>query len=113
MMSMKIMKNTIQIVRMRMFSKSFWILASERALKTVAQTFLAMATAVSVFDVLNSDWTTILGVSAGAGLLSYATSIVSSEVGNQNDPSVVFPEPEWSQEGFHDNDPELEREGND
>jgi hypothetical protein len=91
-----------------MFNKSFWILASERALKTVAQTFLAMVTAVGVFDVLDSDWTTILGVSVGAGLLSYATSIVSSEVGNRNDPSIVFPKPEWSQEGFH----ELEDEEN-
>jgi len=91
-----------------MFNKSFWILASERALKTVAQTFLAMVTAVGVFDVLDSDWTAILGVSVGAGLLSYATSIVSSEFGNRNDPSIVFPEPEWSQEGFH----ELEDEEN-
>ncbi len=91
-----------------MFNKSFWILASERALKTVAQTFLAMVTAVGVFDVLESDWTAILGVSVGAGLLSYATSIVSSEIGNRNDPSIVFPDPEWSQEDFH----ELEDEEN-
>ena len=81
-----------------MFTKSFWILASERALKTVAQTFLAMAAAVGVFDALNADWQTILGVSIGAGLLSYATSIVSAEVGNHSDPSLVAVKPLWADE---------------
>lgn len=78
-----------------MFTKSFWLLASERALKTVAQTFLAMAAAVGVFDALSADWATILGVSLGAGLLSYATSIVSAEIGNHSDPSLVAAKPPW------------------
>ena len=77
-----------------MFTKSFWILASERALKTVAQTFLAMAAAVGVFDALSANWQTILGVSIGAGLLSYATSIVSAEIGDHSDPSRVAKKPD-------------------
>lgn len=77
-----------------MFNKSFWILASERALKTVAQTFLAMAAAVGVFDALSANWQTILGVSIGAGLLSYATSIVSAEIGDHADPSLVAKQPD-------------------
>lgn len=81
-----------------MFTKAFWILASERALKTVAQTFLAMVAAQSIFDALQADWQTLIGVSVGAGLLSYATSIVSSEIGNRADPSVVAVRPGWADE---------------
>ena len=55
----------------------------------MAQTFLAMSAAVGVFDALTADWMTILGVSVGAGLLSYATSIVSAEIGDHADPSLV------------------------
>jgi len=79
---------------MKMFNKSFWILSSERALKTVAQTFLAMSAAVGVFDALSADWLTILGVSIGAGLLSYATSIVSAEIGDHGNPSLVAKQPD-------------------
>lgn len=81
-----------------MFTKAFWIQASERALKTVAQTFLAMVAAQSVFDALSADWQTLIGVSVGAGLLSYATSIVSAEVGNHGDPSLVATRPAWADE---------------
>jgi len=81
-----------------MFTKAFWLLASERALKTVAQTFLALAAAVGVFDALQADWQTMLGVSLGAGLLSYATSIVSSEIGSSADPSLVKAKPVWADE---------------
>jgi hypothetical protein len=83
---------------MKMFTRSFWILASERALKTVAQTFLALAAAVGVFDALQADWQTMLGVSIGAGLLSYATSIVSAEIGTSADPSLVKTQPGWAEE---------------
>lgn len=88
-----------------MFNKSFWILASERALKTVAQTFLAMAAAVGVFDALSANWQTILGVSIGAGLLSYATSIVSAEIGDNADPSLIAKKPDLTDA------PVLEPEG--
>jgi hypothetical protein len=79
-----------------MFTKQFWQLASERALKTVAQTFLAMGAAVGIFDAFQADWVTILGVSLGAGLFSYATSIVSAEVGDHGDPSLVRTVPAWA-----------------
>lgn len=79
-----------------MFTKAFWVMASERALKTFAQTFLAMAAAVGVFDALNADWQTLIGVSVGAALLSYATSIVSAEIGDHGDPSLVRTTPAWA-----------------
>jgi len=81
-----------------MFTKAFWMLASERALKTVAQTFLSLAAAVGIFDALQADWQTILGVSVGAGLLSYATSIVSAEIGTSADPSLIKVQPGWVDE---------------
>lgn len=76
-----------------MFTKEFWLEASERALKTFAQTLLAMAGAVSVFDAFSADWLTLLGVSVGAAILSYATSIVSAEIGDSGEPSLVARKP--------------------
>jgi hypothetical protein len=40
----------------------------------------------------------MLGVSIGAGLLSYATSIVSAEIGTSADPSLVKTQPDWADE---------------
>jgi len=73
-----------------MFTKKFWIEASERALKTLAQTFLSLTAATNVFDALTADWQTLVGASLGAALLSYATSIVSVNLGPKKDsPSLV------------------------
>lgn len=71
-----------------MFSKKFWVAASERALKTLAQTFLAMVGA-QAFNVLTADWAALIGVPIGAAVLSYATSIVSAEIGDKGTPSLV------------------------
>jgi len=73
-----------------MFTKKFWIESSERSLKTLAQTFLSLAAAETLFNTFIADWQTLLGVSLGAAMLSYATSIVSANVGPQKDsPSLV------------------------
>lgn len=71
-----------------MFSKRFWVLASERAIKTFAQTFLAMV-GVQALDVLHADWVGLLSVSVGAAFLSYLMSIVSAEIGTKGTPSLV------------------------
>lgn len=70
------------------FSKPFFVASSERAAKTAAQTFLALAGA-QAFNVLTADWQALLGVTAGAALLSYATSIVSAGVTREGTPSLV------------------------
>lgn len=75
-----------------MFTKEFWLEASERALKTFAQTLLALLGAVS-FNVFTADWQTLIGVSLGAAVLSYATSIVSAEIGDYGKPSLVGRKP--------------------
>jgi hypothetical protein len=73
-----------------MFTKKFLTEASERAIKTLAQTFLSLTAAETVFDAFIADWQTLVGVSVGAALLSYATSIVSANIGpRKDDPSLV------------------------
>ena len=69
-------------------TKAFWKAAAERAIRTLAQTMLAML-GFKAFDVLTADWKTLLGVSLGAALLSLLTSIVASEVGDKGTPSLV------------------------
>jgi Na+-transporting NADH:ubiquinone oxidoreductase subunit NqrB len=85
-----------------MFTKQFWIEASERALKTFAQTFLAMIGAVSVFNAFVADWQTLFGVSLGSAFLSYLTSIVSAEIGDRGTPSLVATKDE--RDGMPDHD---------
>lgn len=61
---------------------------AERAIKTAAQTALALfgAGAVNVLDV---DWQNIAAVSAGAALVSVLTSVASLPVGPPDSASVV------------------------
>lgn len=61
---------------MKLTSKEFWIdYALERAIKTFAQTGLAVfgGSVVNIFEV---DWTSWLGVTLGATLLSILTSVI-------------------------------------
>jgi len=72
-----------------MFTKKFWMEATERALKTFAQMLLVTAGGVA-FNVFTADWLGLLGLSLGGMLVSYATSILSANVGKKkNDPSLV------------------------
>lgn len=63
-----------------MWSSSFWRGAAERAIRTFAQTAVALigADLVSVVDI---DYATIGGVSATAALLSVLTSIAAASHG--------------------------------
>lgn len=72
------------------FTLGFWKLATERAVKTFAQTALALLGA-STLNVLTVDWQQAIGVSAGAAVLSYLTSIVSIEI-TKSGISLVKPE---------------------
>jgi hypothetical protein len=59
-----------------MFSLEFWQYAGERAIKTVAQASLAFLGTGSI-GLFTIDWTSLVSVSLGSGLLSLLTSIVS------------------------------------
>lgn len=55
-----------------------WLKAAGiRALRTVAQTALAMLTVEGVRSITDVDWLGILGVSALAGIVSLLTSVVT------------------------------------
>lgn len=69
-------------------SREFWLASTERAVKTFAQGFLALA-AGQAFNALTAPWQTLLGLSIGMAVLSLLTSIVSAEIGDKGTPSLV------------------------
>jgi hypothetical protein len=71
-----------------MFTAYFWKSTLERAVKSFAQSLLAVL-GVGQVGVLDAAWTTALSVAAMAGVLSVLTSISSSTIGTRDDPSLV------------------------
>ena len=59
---------------MKFFSLEFWSYAGERAIKTVAQSAIAVLGSGSI-GLFTIDWATLASVSLGAGLLSILTSV--------------------------------------
>ena len=74
-----------------MWSKAFWMDATERAVKTFAQVILALGVA-GALDAFEVDWVKVLGVAFGAVILSLASSIVSAEIRKTPTASLVKPE---------------------
>lgn len=60
---------------MFIFTKDFWVYAGERALKTVAQSVVAILTADEVIGLFDIDLVQMFSVSALAGLISILTSV--------------------------------------
>lgn len=71
-----------------MFTKTFVLQLVERAIKTFAQTLVALAGA-SQMDWLNLDWQHLTATAAIAAGLSVLTSIASDRVGPTDSPSIV------------------------
>lgn len=61
-----------------MFARNFWVGAAERALKTVAQSVVAVL-GVAGIGILSVDWVQTLSVAAAAGLASLLTSIADAD----------------------------------
>jgi threonine dehydrogenase-like Zn-dependent dehydrogenase len=59
---------------MKIFSLEFWSYAGERAVKTVAQSAIAVLGTGSI-GLFAIDWVSLASVSLGAGLLSILTSV--------------------------------------
>lgn len=74
-----------------MFNKVFWLEATERAVKTLAQFIIVLGSA-GALNVFTVDWKTNIGLALGGALLSYATSIVSAGVTKEHSPSLVASE---------------------
>jgi len=75
-----------------LFTGSFWLDALERAVKTAAQTVLALI-GTNVTDVTSLNWQDIGVATAFSTGLSVLTSIVSSGIGEPGTASVMNPAP--------------------
>lgn len=71
-----------------MWSKQFWRDTAERAIKTVAQTAVALL-GTGAIGLLDVDWVQVASVSALAGIVSVLTSIGSDNIGTKGTPSLV------------------------
>jgi hypothetical protein len=73
-----------------MLSSRFWLSALERALKTAAQTLIAVwPLGENAFGLLDIDWKKSLSIAGLAAALSLLTSLISAPVGPDNSPSLV------------------------
>lgn len=70
-----------------MYDKRFWLAASERAAKTLAQALIAMF--VGGMTILTIDWQQALAVSVTAALVSLLTSLISAPLGSNPGPSLA------------------------
>lgn len=73
-----------------MWTRRFWKVATEHAIKSAAQFVLLLAGADQL-NVFKFDWERAAGVALGAALLSYLTSLGSGLVTNGS-PSLTFPD---------------------
>jgi Putative lactococcus lactis phage r1t holin len=71
-----------------MFSLYFWKAAAERAVKSFAQTLVALL-GVGQVGLLDVDWLGALSIASMATLLSVLSSIGSAGFGESQDPSLV------------------------
>ena len=67
--------------------KLFWIAAGERAVKTFAQSLVALF--VAGVTVLTIDWQQALAVSVTAAVVSVLTSVASVRLGQFEGPSLA------------------------
>lgn len=66
---------------MTVWTWEWWKAALERALKTLAQTLIALIGAEQV-NVISLEWANLLGIAATAALISVLTSLASAQFGN-------------------------------
>lgn len=70
-----------------MQTKQFWFDVSERAVKTFAQSLLAvLAVGVPIWEI---DWLGALGIAATATVISVLTSVASAATGDPTTASAV------------------------
>ena len=72
-----------------MFTAQFWKDAGERAVKTFAQTLLALVLAAGVTSIVALNWPVLLGTAGTAALVSLLTSLASTFAGEEKTASLV------------------------
>lgn len=73
-----------------MWTAAFWKDTAERAIKTLAQTLIAVLVVGGVvLNIFTVDWMNALGIGLGAMVVSVLTSILSSFVGTSDTASLV------------------------
>jgi len=72
-----------------MLTAQFWAGATDRAVKSFAQSLILLWTADAGFNVLEIAIGPTFGVAAGAAALSLLTSIVSAPVGDRGSTSII------------------------
>lgn len=70
-------------------SKTFWVDAAERSIKTFAQVAGATIIASGVLGLLDLNYLQVLSIAGLGSLLSLLTSIGSAGTGNSNSASLV------------------------
>lgn len=76
-----------------MFTRKFWQNALERAIKTAAQTAVALLLVSTTTGVLDVDWQQTASVAALAAIVSVLTSVAGRDIGKPGDPSLVSDKP--------------------
>jgi Putative lactococcus lactis phage r1t holin len=71
-----------------MFTAMFWKRATERAVKSFAQSLAALLSA-SGLGLFNANWVQALSTAGMVALLSVLTSLASTKVGDSESPSVL------------------------
>jgi len=71
-----------------MFTRNFWLSATERALKTGAQVLVVFLGA-DVVNAFSVDYQRAAGIALGGVVVSYLSSVVSAPAGDDGTPSLV------------------------
>jgi hypothetical protein len=72
-----------------MFTRTFWLKAAERAVKSAAQALIGLWFGDAAFNAWDADWAKARGVAAGAVVLSLLSSVATAGVGQKDSPSAV------------------------
>ena len=73
-----------------MFTRVFWMETADRAVRTLAQTMLALwVVGDQMLNVFEFDWANAAGVGLGALVVSVANSLLAAKVGHEGTPSLI------------------------